>query len=163
MLTLYVHDGSVNGQLLQGAQVSGNDADNNSFNQTTNSSGFITITGTPGMWQFNASGSGYDNNNWAQIITATDRKDAFLIKSAPQSSFQSTSSSTLSNQNPSNLTPQQDQKSSTAEELRKTINSRITQKLNTPYLPDPQLFWEVWQYGAGASLQRYRSRFNGQI
>ena len=163
MLTLYVHDGSVNGQLLQGAQVSGNDADNNSFNQTTNSSGFITITGTPGMWQFNASGSGYDNNNWAQIITATDRKDAFLIKSAPQSSFQSTSSSTLSNQNPSNLTPQQDQKSSTAEELRKTINSRITQKLNTPYLPIHSLLGKYGNMGQERHFNGDRSRFNGQI
>ena len=83
-LTLYVHEGSTSGQLLQGAQVNGYDGANSYFNQTTDSSGYMTITGVPGTWQFTASGNGYDDNTWSQPITSTGRKDAYIFKTVQQ-------------------------------------------------------------------------------
>jgi len=82
-LSLYVHEGSSSGPKLSGVQVQGYDGSGSSFNKTTNSSGYVTITGTPGSWHFTASKSGYQTNTWDQSITTTGRRDAFLYKEAP--------------------------------------------------------------------------------
>lgn len=79
-LTLYVHDGSASGPVIQGARVQGTDADGSSFNEYTNSSGYVTITGAPGTWSFTASKSGYNNNSWSQSITSTTTKHAYLLR-----------------------------------------------------------------------------------
>ena len=80
-LTLYVHNGSVSGPVLSGALVTGSDGAGQSFNQTTGTGGYVTITGTPGTWQFTASDVGYTSTSWSQSITATGQKDAFLTPS----------------------------------------------------------------------------------
>jgi hypothetical protein len=79
-LTLYVHENSASGPVISGATVTGQDGTGNAFSQTTNSNGYVTITGTPGTWSFTASKSGYDTNSWSQTITATDTKHAYLTK-----------------------------------------------------------------------------------
>jgi cell wall-associated NlpC family hydrolase/ribosomal protein L11 len=79
-LTLYIHENSATGPVIVDAQVSGYDADGDYFNQATNSSGYVTITGTPGTWSFTVSKSGYDTNSWSQDITSTTTKHAYLIK-----------------------------------------------------------------------------------
>lgn len=79
-LTLYVHDGNADGPIIPGATVTGQDASNNRFEETTNSDGYVTITGDSGSWSLTASADGYETNNWDQDITETDRKDAFLQK-----------------------------------------------------------------------------------
>ncbi len=79
-LTLHVHDGNAEGPIIPGATVTGQDASNNRFEETTNSDGYVTITGDPGKWSFSASADGYETNNWDQEITKTDTKDAFLLK-----------------------------------------------------------------------------------
>jgi len=82
-LTLYVHEGSTSGPKLSGARVAGHDGAGNHFDKTTNSSGYVTITGQPGSWHFAASKSGYESNIWDQSITSTCTKHAFLIEQAP--------------------------------------------------------------------------------
>lgn len=77
-LTLYVHENSASGPVIVGARVTGQDGAGNSFDQTTKSSGYVTITGTPGTWSFTASKSGYNSNSWSQDITATCTKHAYL-------------------------------------------------------------------------------------
>lgn len=77
-LTLYVHDGNADGPIIPGATVTGQDASNNRFEETTNSDGYVTITGDSGSWSLTASADGYDINSWDQEITETDTKDAFL-------------------------------------------------------------------------------------
>lgn len=77
-LTLYVHKGYASGPTISGVQVTGDDGAGNSFEQTTNSDGYATITGIPGTWSFSASADGYEANNWDQEITETDTKDASL-------------------------------------------------------------------------------------
>jgi hypothetical protein len=77
-LTLYVHDGSVSGPLLSGARVTGQDGAGNSFDKTTSASGYVTITGTPGTWQFRISKSGYKPVEWDLDITTTCERHAYF-------------------------------------------------------------------------------------
>ena len=77
-LTLYVHSGSASGPLLSGALVTGSDGAGKSFNQTTGSAGYVTITGTSGTWQFTASGTGYSTTSWNESINFTETLNAFL-------------------------------------------------------------------------------------
>jgi outer membrane protein assembly factor BamB len=77
-LTLYVHEGGASGPIIAGAQVTGQDGAGNSFDQTTNASGYVTITGVPGTWSFTASKTGYNANSWSQDITSTCAKRAHL-------------------------------------------------------------------------------------
>ncbi len=79
-LTLYVHEGDADGPTISGVQATGEDGAGHSFEQTTNSDGYVTITGIPGTWSFSASADGYETNNWDQEITETETKDAFLQK-----------------------------------------------------------------------------------
>jgi hypothetical protein len=80
-LTLYVHDRSASGPIIPGALVTGRDAAGNSFQQATDSSGYVAINGNPGTWHFEVSAEGYQTNIWDQEIAETDTKDAFLQKS----------------------------------------------------------------------------------
>ena len=82
-LTLYVHENTASGPIIAGAQVTGQDAQGNSFYQITNSSGYVILNGMPGTWSFTASKSGYQTNSWSQAIT-TETRHAFLIKEAQQ-------------------------------------------------------------------------------
>jgi hypothetical protein len=79
-LTLYVHENNASGSIIVGAQVTGQDSAGNSFSQTTNSNGYVTITGVPGTWSFTAFKTGYNVNSWSQDITSTCTKHAYLIK-----------------------------------------------------------------------------------
>jgi hypothetical protein len=79
-LILYVHEGSASGPVLSRAQVTGQDGAGNSFDKTTGTSGYVTITGTPGTWQFTASKSGYQTSTWTQSTTTTCTRHAFLVK-----------------------------------------------------------------------------------
>jgi hypothetical protein len=79
-LTLYVRDGSASGPIIQGAWVVGSDGSGNSFQQTTNSFGYVTLSGDPGRWSFKASADGYETNSWDQEIIDSGTKHAFLQK-----------------------------------------------------------------------------------
>ncbi len=81
ILTLYVHDESAEGPIISGAHVTGQDASGNSFEETTNSDGYVTITGDSGSWSFSVSADGYETSSWIQEIAETDSKDAYLMKS----------------------------------------------------------------------------------
>ena len=81
-LTLYIHNGSASGPLISGAQVTVYDAAGNYFSQATGAAGYVTITGTPGTWQFTASASGYTANSWNQSITTTTTLNAYVTPTA---------------------------------------------------------------------------------
>jgi len=81
-LTLYIHEGNVNGQIIPGARINGTDDSGKSFDVTTNSDGYATITGSIGVWNFTTSKNGYKSVSWSQIINTTCRKDGFLQKEA---------------------------------------------------------------------------------
>ncbi len=77
-LTLYVHEGSANGPVIPGVRVTGQDGAGNSFNEITDTDGFVYIVGKPGTWRFAAAKTTYQSNSWSQEITARCRRDAFL-------------------------------------------------------------------------------------
>jgi len=89
LLTLYVHEGSVSGPLLSGVRVTGYDGAGKPFDKTTDG-GYVVITGSPGMWNFTASKSGYKTNSWSQSITTTCEKPAYLEKEATSAPSPST-------------------------------------------------------------------------
>jgi len=77
-LTLYVHEGSASGPVIVGARVRGHDAAGNPFDKTTNSSGYVTITGVPGTWHFVASKDGYREKSWDWEVTQHETRSIFL-------------------------------------------------------------------------------------
>lgn len=81
-LTVYVHDGSIDGDLLSGVAVTGADADGNSFEGKTGSSGTAVVSGTPGTWQFNFEKSGYETLYLTYNATQTESTAAYLEKSS---------------------------------------------------------------------------------
>lgn len=79
-LTLYFYKNSLSGPALSGVNVNVIDGGNKSYTQISNSSGYVTITGTPGTWYFTATESGYNTNSWSQSITSTGTKYAYLVE-----------------------------------------------------------------------------------
>jgi len=77
-LTIYVREGSASGPVIAGARVTGQDEAGKSFDKTTSTSGYVTITGAPGTWSFTASKTGYLPEAWEQSITSTCTKNAYL-------------------------------------------------------------------------------------
>ena len=77
-LTIYVHDGDINGAMLAGVQVTGQDAAGNGFEGMTDSGGTVTINGVPGTWQFILSKEGYDTINLDYDVTQTEEIVAFF-------------------------------------------------------------------------------------
>ena len=79
-LTVYVHDGSLDGALLSDVTVAGQDAIGNQFAETTNSSGVVAVQGLPGTWQFALQKAGYDPIFLNYNVTSTDEAAAYLEK-----------------------------------------------------------------------------------
>jgi len=75
-----VHEDSTSGALIPGATVNGSDEESSGFNKTTNSSGFVSITGAPGTWNFTVSKSGCDSNSWSEDITINDSRHIYLAE-----------------------------------------------------------------------------------
>ena len=62
-ITIYVHEGDLNGTLLSDVQVTGQDAAGSSFTGTTDSDGALTVSRQPGTWMFKFEKDGYDTLN----------------------------------------------------------------------------------------------------
>jgi hypothetical protein len=83
-LTVYVHEGDLNGALLSGVKITGQDASGNEFDKVTDSSGAAVISGTPGVWQFAFQKEGYDAIHLTYNATQTGETAAYLEKSSAQ-------------------------------------------------------------------------------
>lgn len=79
-LTVYVHDGSLDGALLPGVRVSGYDAAYGEFAGMTDSNGAAVVSGTPGVWQFKFQKAGYDELNLDYNATQTEEAAAYMTK-----------------------------------------------------------------------------------
>jgi protein-tyrosine phosphatase len=79
-LTIYVHDGNINGPLLPEVQVTGQDAAGNSFDQLTDSNGSVVINGQPGSWQFIFAKEGYETISLPHSVNETLEADAYLSR-----------------------------------------------------------------------------------
>ncbi|MDP2896184.1 MAG: right-handed parallel beta-helix repeat-containing protein [bacterium] len=83
ILTLYVHERSATGPVLAGVRVTARVGDGITFDKTTDSAGYVDITGAPGTWDFTASKEGYKTVSWSQGIATTCTRHAFLLETAP--------------------------------------------------------------------------------
>ena len=83
-LTIYVHEGDLDGELLSGVQIKGEDASGNEFVEVTDSSGVATVTGEPGTWQFAFQKTGYDVLMLKYNATQTEETAVYLDKSAAE-------------------------------------------------------------------------------
>jgi len=81
-LSVYVHEGDLNGSVLSGVQVSGQDASGNTFEGTTDSNGIVTITGQPGTWSFAFEKKGYETLYLNYDATESEETAAYLEESS---------------------------------------------------------------------------------
>lgn len=79
-LTIYVHEGDLNGTLLSGVLVAGHDAVSNSFEGITNSDGAVVFSGQPGTWQFTFTKEGYEILNLNYDVAGTEEAAAYLMR-----------------------------------------------------------------------------------
>jgi cytochrome c-type biogenesis protein CcmH/NrfG len=79
--TVYVHEGDLNGTLLSGVQVAGQDAAGNSFSGMTNSYGVAVVSGQPGAWLFVFIKDGYETLDLNYNVTETGEGAVYLVRS----------------------------------------------------------------------------------
>ena len=77
-LTIYVHEGNLNGTMLSGVQLVGKDAAGNIFQGLTDANGLVTVSGKPGTWQFNFTKEGYKPLSLSYAVTQTDEGAVYL-------------------------------------------------------------------------------------
>jgi len=85
-LMIYVHEGDLNGTMLSGVQITGQDAEGNSFEGITDSNGAAVIKGQPGTWKFAFAKKGYDALSLEYDVTQTDEAAAYLQRTNNQQS-----------------------------------------------------------------------------
>jgi tetratricopeptide (TPR) repeat protein len=83
--TIYVQEEDMNGTLLPGVQVTGQDAAGFGFEGATDSNGTVVISGLPGIWQFLFMKEGYEPLNFSSNVTETAEGVVYLQKSCPSS------------------------------------------------------------------------------
>jgi hypothetical protein len=77
-LTIYVHEGDLNGTLLSGVSVSGHDGQGNSFEGTTDSKGAVVLRGKAGTWQFTFTKEGYETLYLNYDVAGTMERAIYL-------------------------------------------------------------------------------------
>ena len=80
-LTVYVHEGDLNGTMLSDVHVTGQDAAGNDFQGVTDSDGVVVISGEPGTWQFSFTKDGYDPLDLSYDVTETGEGAVYLTRS----------------------------------------------------------------------------------
>jgi tetratricopeptide (TPR) repeat protein len=78
--TIYVQEEDMNGTLLSGVQVIGQDAAGYSFEGVTDSNGTAVVTGLPGAWQFLFVKDGYEPHRFSSDVTETGEGVVYLQK-----------------------------------------------------------------------------------
>lgn len=81
-LTVYVHQGSLDGPILPDVQITGRDGNGNEFTGMTNTTGVAIISGTPGSWQFVFQKDGYDALYLQYNATENEETAAYLEEAA---------------------------------------------------------------------------------
>jgi phosphatidate phosphatase APP1 len=79
-LTIYVHEGDLNGAMLSNVQITGRDAAGSEFSGITDSDGAAVVKGTPGSWEFYFEKAGYESLYLNYDAIQTEEADAYLEK-----------------------------------------------------------------------------------
>jgi hypothetical protein len=85
-LTIYVHEGDIEGDLLCCVQITGRDGVGNSIGGITDSDGAVTFKGQPGTWEFEFEADGYEPLYLEYDVTESHEAAAYLEKSESSSS-----------------------------------------------------------------------------
>ena len=84
-LSIYVHEGNLNGTMLTDAQVSGQDADGNSMTAATDANGVAVLNGVPGTWQLSIEKDNYQPIELTYEAEQTEEVAAYLEKTESSS------------------------------------------------------------------------------
>ena len=84
-LSIYVHEGNLNGTMLTDAQVSGQDADGNSMTAATDANGVAVLNGVPGTWQLSIEKDNYQPIDLTYEAEKTEEVAAYLEKTESSS------------------------------------------------------------------------------
>jgi phosphatidate phosphatase APP1 len=79
-LSIYVHEGNLNGTMLSDVRVTGRDAEGSSLTATTDANGIATIKGVPGTWQLDFEKSNYQPIELSYEALQTEEVAAYLEK-----------------------------------------------------------------------------------
>jgi len=80
VLSIYVHEGNLNGTMLSDVRVTGQDAEGSSLTATTDANGIATIKGVPGTWQLDFEKSNYQPIELSYDALQTEEVAAYLEK-----------------------------------------------------------------------------------
>jgi len=80
VLSIYVHEGNLNGTMLSDVRVTGQDAEGSSLTSTTDANGIATIKGVPGTWQLDFEKSNYQPIELSYDALQTEEVAAYLEK-----------------------------------------------------------------------------------
>ncbi len=79
-LSIYVHEGNLNGTMLSDVRITGQDAEGNSLTSTTDADGVAVIKGSPGTWQLDFEKSNYQPLELSYDALQTEEVAAYLKK-----------------------------------------------------------------------------------
>jgi len=79
-LSIYVHEGNLNGTVLSGVRITGQDSSGSSLQGTTDSQGIAVIRGNPGAWQLSFQKDGYESLSIDYDALQTEEVAAYLEK-----------------------------------------------------------------------------------
>lgn len=81
-LSIYVHEGNLNGSMLSDVRITGQDAEGNSLSFTTDEGGIAAIMGMPGTWKLHFQKSDYQPLELSYDAQQTEEVAAYLEKTA---------------------------------------------------------------------------------
>ena len=81
-LSIYVHEGNLNGTMLSDVRITGQDAEGNSLTSATEANGIAVIKGMPGTWQLDFEKSNYHPLELSYDALQTEEVAAYLEKTA---------------------------------------------------------------------------------
>ena len=105
-MTIYVHEGDLNGTMLSGVQMIGKDAAGNIFHRITDSNGLVVASGKPGTWQFNFTKEGYTPLSLRYDVTQTDEGAVYLESADMYQGYQEDAASSQPDQQLSPISSQ---------------------------------------------------------
>jgi hypothetical protein len=77
-MSLFFHEGNIEGPLASGVRLIGIDGAGTSVDQITNTDGCVVMKGRPGTWRFTASKNGYETATWSQDVTMAGVGETFV-------------------------------------------------------------------------------------
>jgi hypothetical protein len=79
-LTLTIHEETLTGPIVTGAQVFATDSKAKTFQQSSNNYGYVILKGEKGKWSFKITKLNFYDKNWNETIDQNQSLDVFILK-----------------------------------------------------------------------------------